>query len=215
VSLDLIHGTPGETADDWERTLDVALGIEPDHLSAYALGIEPGTKLAARVRSGALAEPSADEAADRYLVLSERAAAAGLVGYELSSWARTPRDRCRHNLLYWRDEDWWGIGPGAHSHLGDRRWWNHDALDRWSAAASAGEVPAAGSERLTDEQRSTERVMLGIRLAEGLPLDAVGDPGAIDRAVADGLVRLAGDRVVLTGTGRLLADTVVRALTVG
>ncbi len=215
VSLDLIHGTPGETAADWGRTLDAALALEPDHLSAYALGIEQGTKLAARVRSGALPAPSPDEAAERYEALSSRAEAAGLQWYEVSNWARTPADRCRHNLLYWRDDDWWGVGPGAHSHVGDRRWWNHAGLDDWGRAAVTGEVPAEGFEQLTPEQRSMERVMLGIRLAEGLPLDAVPERGAIDRVVGDGLVGRVGDRLVLTDEGRLLADTVVRALTLG
>ncbi|UDY34385.1 radical SAM family heme chaperone HemW [Dermatobacter hominis] len=214
VSLDLIHGTPGETAADWERTLDAALALAPDHLSAYALGIEPGTKLAARVRSGSLPEPSPDEAADRYEALSARAEAAGLHWYEVSNWARTADDRCRHNLLYWRDDDWWGLGPGAHSHVGDRRWWNHAGLDEWGAAAWAGRVPAAGSEVLDPSQRSMERVMLGIRLAEGLPLDVVPVPGAVAALVDDGLVDVVGDRLVLTQAGRLLADTVVRAVTI-
>jgi oxygen-independent coproporphyrinogen-3 oxidase len=215
ISLDLIHGTPGETAADWDRTIDAAMALAPDHLSAYALGIEPGTRLAARVRSGALAEPSPDEAADRYRALDARASAAGLQWYEVSNWARTPADRCRHNLLYWRDDDWWGIGPGAHSHVADRRWWNHAGIDDWSGAALAGTLPAAGSERLTADQRAMERVMLGVRLAEGLPLRLVPVVDAVDGVIDDGLARRVGDRLVLTDDGRLLADTVVRALTIG
>jgi putative oxygen-independent coproporphyrinogen III oxidase len=221
VSLDLIHGTPGETAADWDRTIDAALSLDPDHLSAYALGVEPGTKLAARVRSGELPEPSPDEAAERYEALAARADAAGLRWYEVSNWARTPGDRCRHNLLYWRDDDWWGIGPGAHSHVGDRRWWNLAGLEEWAETALAGRVPVAGSEVLTSEQRALERVMLGVRLAEGLPLDVVPEPGALPRLVDDGLVVVVERdghgpaRLVLTDRGRLLADTVVRALTIG
>lgn len=211
VSVDLISGTPGETAVDWTRTLDAALALEPDHLSAYSLGIESGTKLAARVRNGTLPEPSPDEAADRYETLAARADAAGLEWYELSNWARTPADRCRHNLLYWRDEDWWGIGPGAHSHVGSRRWWNHTGLDPWSADTLAGHVPAAGSESPTAEEQLTERVMLGMRLAEGIPVGwAV--PGSIDGLVDDGLVTVARDRASLTLQGRLLCDLVVRRL---
>lgn len=220
VSLDLIHGTPGETATDWERTLDVALGLSPDHLSAYALSIEPRTLLAGRVRSGVLALPSPDDAADRYEVLDARADAAGFRWYEVSNWARSSEDRCRHNLLYWNDRDWWGIGPGAHSHIGARRWWNHDGLDAWADAALAGEVPAAGHEVLTEEQRWTERVMLGIRLRDGLSLHDVvqhpgHDPSTIDRVVADGLATVTDGRLALTDEGRLLADTVVRVLTIG
>lgn len=212
VSLDLIHGTPGESAEDWERTVDAALGLRPDHLSAYALGIEPGTKLAARVRSGSLPVPSPDEAAERYELLDSRASAAGLEWYELSNWARTPSDRCRHNLLYWRDDDWWGIGPGAHSHVCDQRWWNHTELDRWSGDAVDQRVPDAGRERLSDEERRTERIMLGIRLAEGIPEDW-SVPGSVDALVGDGLLRRDGrGRVTLTPEGRLLADLVVRRL---
>ncbi len=211
VSLDLIHGTPGESARDWERTLDAALSLEPDHLSAYALGIEPGTRLAARVRTGALAEPSPDQAADRYEVLDAAARAAGLQWYELSNWARTSADRCRHNLLYWRDADWWGIGPGAHSHVGERRWWNHSALDRWSTDALAGTVPVAGTEQRSDDERRTERVMLGMRLAEGIPTDWAAE-GSVASLVDDGLVVLDGDRVRLADRGRLLSDLVVRRL---
>lgn len=211
VSLDLIHGTPGESPEDWERTLDAALALDPDHLSAYALGIEPGTRLAARVRTGALAEPSPDQAANRYEVLDATARAAGLQWYELSNWARTPADRCRHNLLYWHDADWWGVGPGAHSHVGERRWWNHSALDRWSAEALAGTVPVAGTEERTDDERRTERVMLGIRLAEGIPVDWA-DAGSVPALVDDGLVVLDDDRVRLSDRGRLLSDLVVRRL---
>lgn len=211
VSLDLIHGTPGETAADWERTLDVALGLVPDHLSAYALSIEPATKLAVRVREGSLPDPSPDEAADRYEALDAAAAAAGLCWYELSNWARTAGDRCRHNLRYWRDGEWWGIGPGAHSHVGDRRWWNHSGLDAWSHQVLSGEVPSAGEERISTTERRTERIMLGIRLAEGIPMDWAA-PGSLDALVGDDLVTLVGHRVVLTLRGRLLADLVARTL---
>ena len=211
VSLDLISGTPGERPTDWVRTLDAALALEPDHLSAYSLGIERGTKLAARVRNGALPAPSPDEAAERYEVLASRADAAGLKWYEISNWARTPADRCRHNLLYWRDDQWWGIGPGAHSHVDGRRWWNHPGLDAWSTDALAERVPLAGSETPTDDERRTEQIMLGIRLAEGMPSDWAA-PGSLDALIADGLVTTTADRVVLTLHGRLLCDLVVRRL---
>lgn len=211
VSLDLISGTPGERAEDWAKTLDAALALEPDHLSAYSLGIERGTKLAARVRRGELPEPSPDEAAERYEALVERTEQAGLSLYEISNWARTPADRCRHNLLYWRDQHWWGIGPGAHSHVDGRRWWNHSGLDAWSTDALAGNVPMAGSETPTDDERLTEQIMLGVRLAEGIPTDWAA-PGSVDALVDDGLVTNEEDRVVLTLNGRMLCDLVVRRL---
>ncbi len=214
VSLDLIAGTPGETEADWANTVAAALAMHPDHLSAYSLGIEGGTRLAARVRRGDLVEPSPDEAASRYEHLDAAASAAGLSWYEVSNWARTPADRCRHNLGYWRDDDWWGIGPGAHSHVDGRRWWNHSGLDDWSNEALGGRVPAAGSETPTAEERLTEHFMLGIRLAEGISTDRVAD-GSVDSLVDDGLVRrLPGptERIALTLRGRLLADLVVRRL---
>lgn len=211
VSLDLISATPGERRSDWTTTLDGAFALEPDHLSAYSLGIEAGTKLAARVRSGTLPTPSPDEAADRYEVLASRTESAGLSWYEISNWARTPADRCRHNLLYWRDEQWWGVGPGAHSHVGGTRWWNHSALDAWSTDALAGRVPAVGSETPTADERRTEQIMLGVRLVDGIPTDWAA-PGSLDALVDDGLVTVVEGRAVLTLAGRLLCDLVVRRL---
>ncbi len=198
VSLDLIYGTPGETAEDWRATLDAVCATDVDHVSAYALGIEPGTKLAARVRRGELPTPDDDEAADRYLVADELLSAAGFDWYEISNWARSPEARCRHNLLYWRNHNWWGIGPGAHSHLSGTRWWNVDPVEQWSDALLDGAAPAAhvaGFEHLDDEQRRLEDLMLGVRLAEGLALEGRH-----------------GHRLVLTPRGRLLADAVVTRL---
>ncbi|MHB1138952.1 MAG: radical SAM family heme chaperone HemW [Microthrixaceae bacterium] len=205
VSLDLIYGTPGETAEDWRATLDAALSTRVDHVSAYALGIEAGTKLGARVRRGELPRPDDDEAADRYLVADEVLRAAGFDWYEISNWARSPDARCRHNLLYWRNHNWWGIGPGAHSHLSGTRWWNVDPVEQW-ADALFGRGPdttnapgfVGGQEHLDDEQRRLEDLMLGIRLVEGLPLDERSDR-----------------RLVLTPRGRLLADTVAARLAAG
>lgn len=212
VSLDLMHGTPGERPGDWTVTVDAALGTGVDHLSAYALAVEPGTKLAARVRSGELAEPSGDEQADRYLELDRRCAEAGLAWYELSNWARTEDARCRHNLLYWRDQHWFGVGPGAHSHVGALRWWNHTGLAAWWDPLAEGRSPAAGSERVDAAGRRLERLMLGIRLSEGVAPAAVDRPDQLDALVDEGLVRVAGGRIVLRRRGRLLADAVVRRL---
>jgi len=214
VSLDLIYGTPGESVPDWEASLDAALACEPDHLSAYSLIVEDGTALARRVRRGELPMPDEDDLADKYLLADERLAAAGLEWYEVSNWARDAAARCRHNLGYWRGADWWGVGPGAHSHVGGVRWWNvkHPAAyaDRLAADAS----PAHARELLDEETRRVERVLLELRLSEGLDLsvlDASGRravPGVVDR----GLAVIDGERVVLTREGRLLADGVVRAV---
>ena len=215
VSLDLIYGTPGECADDWAGSLEAALAAEPDHLSAYALTVEPGTALAARVRRGALPAPDPDEAADRYLAAEAALGAAGLAWYEISNWAASAQARCRHNLGYWGGGDWWGVGPGAHSTVGPARWVNERRPARWAARLAAGERPAAAVEALSPEVRRFERVMLGVRLAEGLERSALSPAGdaAAQRLAADGLLEAGPDRVRLTLEGRLKADAVVRALT--
>ncbi len=212
VSLDLIHGTPGERIADWDATLHAAIASGVDHVSAYALSIEPGTKLAARVRTGELPRPSDDEAADRYVAADTALRAAGFEWYELSNWARSAAARSRHNLLYWRNHHWWGIGPSAHSHVAGRRWWNHARPDTWTDALTAGERPEAGSELIDDRTRRIESLMLGIRLAEGVALDAVPAPDSVPALVGDGLVEWHDERLVLTLRGRLLADHVVRSL---
>lgn len=216
VSLDLIYGTPGETPADFEASLTAAVSAGVDHVSAYALGIESGTKLAARVKSGALPQPSDDEAADRYATADDLLSAAGFEWYEISNWSRGVEGRSRHNLLYWANSNWWGVGPGAHSHLSGIRWWNVNHPDLWSApllgADESGHV--AGHEVLDRRQRRLEHVMLGIRLANGLEIDDEIDLGSVSALVDEGLVTVAGgDRLVLTRRGRLLADHVVDRLT--
>jgi putative oxygen-independent coproporphyrinogen III oxidase len=217
VSLDLIYGTPGETDDDLRRSLDAVLAAEVDHVSGYALIVEDGTALARRIRRGELAAPDDDVAADRYELVDDVLTEAGYHWYEVSNWARSAAARCRHNLGYWRDSDWWGAGPGAHSHVGGVRWWNVKHPARYAALLAAGRSPETGREELTAEQRQAERVMLRVRLAEGLPVRWLAGPGrsAAARAADDGLVvpgELTAGRVVLTRRGRLLADAVVRAL---
>ena len=214
VSLDLIYGTPGESDDDWRASLDAALAAEPDHLSAYALIVEPGTRLAAQVTRGALPAPDDDVLADRYELADAVLSAAGLRWYEVSNWARSPAGACRHNLGYWRGGDWWGLGPGAHSHVGGVRWWNVLHPNAYAARLADGASPAAGRELLDAETRRVERVMLELRLADGLSLDLLDDAGraAAEQATADGLATLDADRLRLTLRGRLLADAVVRAL---
>jgi oxygen-independent coproporphyrinogen-3 oxidase len=218
VSVDLIYGTPGESLDDWRRSLETAVALEPDHISAYALVVEQGTKLAAQVRRGLVAMPEDDDEADKYELADAVLADAGFGWYEVSNWARTEQTRCRHNIAYWAGTNWWGVGPGAHSHVGGVRWWNVKHPSAYAARLGAEVSPAQGRESLTDEQRHDERVLLGTRLVEGLPVDDLrpGGRGAVATLIADGLIdgaaAVARGRVVLTRRGRLLADTVVHRL---
>jgi putative oxygen-independent coproporphyrinogen III oxidase len=217
VNLDLIYATPGETDDDLRASLDAVLDARVDHVSAYALIVEDGTALARRVARGELPAPDDDVAAARYELVDDRLSAAGLRWYEVSNWASSPAAACRHNLGYWLDGDWWGLGPGAHSHLAGTRWWNTKHPARYAAQLADGGSPEAGREELTAAQRRTERVMLRLRLASGLPLDLLDGAGAAaaERAAADGLLALDDGRAVLTRRGRLLADAVVRDLLEG
>jgi oxygen-independent coproporphyrinogen-3 oxidase len=214
VSLDLIYGTPGESIHDWEASLDAALACRPDHVSAYSLIVEDGTALARRVRRGELPMPDEDDLADKYLLTDERLGAAGLEWYEVSNWARDDAARCRHNLGYWRGADWWGAGPGAHSHVGGVRWWNVKHPAAYADRVTAGDSPAHAREVLDAETRRVERVLLELRLREGLPLDVLDGTGrvAVPEVVERGLALQADDRLVLTRQGRLLADGVVREL---
>jgi putative oxygen-independent coproporphyrinogen III oxidase len=214
VSLDLIYGTPGETREQWATSLETALACEPDHVSAYSLIVEPGTALARRVRRGEVAQVDDDDLADKYLMTDERLSAAGFEWYEVSNWARTDEGRCRHNLGYWHGDDWWGAGPGAHSHLDGTRWWNVRHPAEYARRLADGRSPESGREVLGPVERHVEDVMLRMRLRDGLPAstllqgEAARAPGLVDR----GLLTSEGDRWVLTGQGRLLADAVVREL---
>ncbi len=215
VSLDLIYGTPGETAEDWSLTLDAALAAGPDHVSAYGLEIEPGTALAARVRRGELPPPDGDAMADRQAEADAAFSAAGLHWYEVANHAAGAEARCRHNLGYWRSHEWWGIGPGAHSNVGGRRSWNVRHPSAYARRLAAGASPEAGSETLDAETRRFERIMLEVRLADGLDLGLLSPAGAraAQRLARDGALELRDGRAVLTLHGRLTADAVVRDLT--
>jgi len=217
VNLDLIYGTPGERADDFRASLAAAVDAGADHVSAYSLIVEDGTALAAKVRRGDIAQPSDDVAADRYLMAEEILSGAGLNWYEVSNWAATEQARCRHNLLYWRGGDWWGFGPGAHSHIAGVRWWNVKHPARYSQRLKQGQSPAQGREILTEDQRYVEDVMLRVRLAEGMPIASLQPTGAeaIPHIAAAGLLdtdALSTGTVLLTLRGRLLADAVIRDL---
>ncbi|MEU6262093.1 radical SAM family heme chaperone HemW [Saccharopolyspora shandongensis] len=217
VNLDLIYGTPGETDDDLRASLDTVLSTGVDHVSAYALIVEDGTAMARKVRRGELPMPDDDVLADRYELIDGVLGEAGLGWYEVSNWARDDAARCRHNLGYWQGGDWWGAGPGAHSHVGGVRWWNVKHPARYAAVLAEGASPAAGRERLDAEDRRIERIMLELRLATGLPVAALDEQGrvAAKQAAADGLLEredLTAGRCVLTDRGRLLADGVVQRL---
>jgi oxygen-independent coproporphyrinogen-3 oxidase len=223
VNLDLIYGTPGETAEDLRKSLDAVLEAGVDHVSAYALIVEEGTALARRIARGELSSPDDDILADRYEQLDRTLSGAGLHWYEVSNWATEPKAWCQHNLGYWQGADWWGAGPGAHSHVGGVRWWNVKHPARYAELLARGTSPAAARESLTSEDRHLERVMLQLRLVDGLPVDILTPEAQKEahQAAAEGLLdeaALAGvnghfGRCVLTLRGRLLADAVVRRLT--
>ncbi len=218
TSVDLIYGTPGESAADWRASLEAVVALAPDHVSAYALVVEEGTRLAVRVRRGEVPAPQDDDEAEKYELAEEVLTDAGYRWYEVSNWAREDAARCRHNEGYWGDGAWWGVGPGAHSHVGGVRWWNVKHPGTYAARLTDRLSPGAGREELTDRQRYDERVLLGVRVRDGLALDALDAPGrqAVAGLVADRLLdgpaAVRDRRAVLTLRGRLLADAVVRRL---
>ena len=215
VSVDLIYGSPGETLGQWRESVDAALALAPDHISAYALIVEEGTKLARQISRGERPAPDDDLVAEMYELADRNFTSAGYAWYELSNWSTRPETRSRHNLAYWASQDWWGFGPGAHSHIGGVRWWNVKHPAAYAERVLAGESPAAGREQLTAEAARMERLLLTSRLSTGAELDGV-DSNAVAELIADGLIdgrdALRG-RAVLTLRGRMLADVVARRLT--
>jgi len=213
VSVDLIYGTPGESMASWQGSLQAALDLGVDHISCYALTVEPSTAMGRRLAAGQLPPIDQDDQAAKYELADQLLSQRGLEWYEISNWAR-PGHECRHNLGYWTGGNWWGIGPGAHGAIGSRRYWNLRHPSDHAAALAAGRRPVEDTEVVAGQAARLERIMLGLRLSQGLPQAAV-DPKATDgigQLRADGLVTLPGDRIVLTLKGRLLADTVTRAL---
>lgn len=213
VNLDLIYGTPGESDEDLRQSVEAALSVGVDHVSAYALVVEDGTALARRVNRGEIARPDDDVLAHRYELLDGWLSAAGLRWYEVSNWSRRDGE-CRHNLGYWNGGQWWGAGPGAHSFVGDIRWWNVKHPLTYAERLGRDQDPVADFERLDRRDRHVEEVLLCIRLRDGLPVTALTAPEQqrAANAVTDGLLTRHGDRLVLTDRGRLLADSVVRQL---
>jgi putative oxygen-independent coproporphyrinogen III oxidase len=217
INLDLIYGSPKETDADWQLSLDSAIAAGPDHMSAYALIVEEGTALARQVARGIVPAPDDDVLADRYVQADETLRAAGFDWYEVSNWARTEQAQCAHNMLYWRNHNWWGIGPGAHSHIGGVRWWNVKHPASYAQRLAAAVSPAAGRETLGPESRAMERIMLAVRLREGIGTAELSAHGLIraQEAVGRQLIERPEwerGRIVLTQRGRLLADAVVRDL---
>lgn len=226
ASVDLIYGTPGESLDDWRRSLDAVLDMEPGHVSAYALVVEEGTRMGAAVARGELPTPDPDDEAAKYEAADAALGGAGYRWYEISNFAKPgPGEEgvpahelaraSRHNLAYWRDHDWWGFGPGAHSHVGRYRWWNVKHPGAHAGRLRAGLSPAAAGEVLDEESRALERVMLAVRTSQGIGIDEVPEPRAFAGLIADGLVDPAAalrGRILLTLRGRLLADRATREL---
>jgi oxygen-independent coproporphyrinogen-3 oxidase len=220
TSLDLIFGAPGESLSQWEKTIRQVIELDPGHLSAYSLIVEPGTKLARQINSGELTEPDEDLQADKYELADKLLAEAGYSWYEISNWSKTEDLKSNHNLAYWSGQDWWGYGPGAHSHLGSVRWWNHKHPLSYANLLEKKISPAAGRERLDLETAALERILLESRTSAGMSIEQIkklqpGSELAISQLIADGLIEgsqaIAG-KLLLTLKGRLLADAVVRAL---
>lgn len=214
INLDVIYGTPGESMADLDTTLEAVLATEVDHVSAYSLIVEPGTAMARKVRRGELPMPDDDDLADRYERIDAALSQVGFSWYEVSNWAK-PGGQCRHNMLYWRDGNWWGAGPGAHSHLDGTRFYNVKHPARYAVTISGGELPVKDSEGLTAEDRHTEKIMLGLRLAEGIDASLLGED-ELDKArrqAEAGMVEFVsvdgGQRIQLTNRGRLLADAII------
>ena len=217
----LTLGGPQRSSSPLEPRVDLCDGLDEPLLAGLDAGgercadLQPGTALAARVRRGELPIPGGDAMADRQAEADVAFEAAGLTWYEVANHAATPAARCAHNLGYWHSQDWWGIGPGAHSHLDGRRWWNVKHPSAYARRLAEGASPAAGGEELDAATRRFERIMLEVRLAEGLELALLSPAGrrAAERLAADGALELTADRAVLTLHGRLTADAVVRDLT--
>jgi len=214
ISVDLIYGTPGESLEDWRETVTTALSLDIDHISAYALIVEGGTKLAAQIKRGDLTMPDDDLMADMYLLVDQLCQDKGLSWYELSNWSK-PHHECRHNIAYWENKNWWGLGPGAHSHIDGKRFWNVKHPTAYKQKLFTAETPVAESEVLTPDQIAVESIMLRIRMCEGLEIGTLtnGQIEKLDTYRSNGYLDLLDNHLVLTATGRLIADRIVREIT--
>jgi oxygen-independent coproporphyrinogen-3 oxidase len=220
TSVDLIYGAPGESMEQWQTSVEAALDLGTDHISAYALIVEPATKLARQIASGEKPEPDEDLQADKYEWLDSTLAGSGFEWYELSNWSRGKDLVSRHNIAYWQGRDWWGFGPGAHSHVAGRRWSNVKHPTSYAKLLSEGSIPSIDGENLTDTEILEERAMLELRLRSGLEIGTLKQLNAevskpVSELVAEGLldgVSAVQGRAALTLKGRLLADFVLRKL---
>ncbi|MDO4241250.1 MAG: radical SAM family heme chaperone HemW [Microbacteriaceae bacterium] len=221
VSVDLIYGSPGETLAQWQQSLEAAISYEPDHISAYALIVEEGTKMAGQISRGELSLPDDDTHADMYELADKLLGEAGFTWYEISNWARGENQRSRHNLAYWLGHDWWGFGPGAHSHIGGVRWWNVKHPAAYAQRIAQGITPAHAREILDTETRRTERLLLETRIFTGLPVSVLNEreKHAIPQLLASELIKPAPlfqqQRLIPTLRGRLIADTLIATLIAG
>lgn len=213
-SVDLIYGAPGESLEDWRASLEAAIALEAGHVSAYGLQVEEGTKMGVQVRRGELPAPDPDVLADKYELADDILSAAGYHWYEVSNWAK-PGKESEHNRAYWTNANWWGFGPGAHSHVDGSRFWNIKHPIAYAGKLAAGELSIGGGETLSHYEQQEEGIMLGIRLKEGIVIPENTSSEVVAQLIGDGLIdgraALSG-RIQLTRRGRLLADTVIRAL---
>ena len=211
INLDMIYGTPSETVEDLQKTLDAVLATQVDHVSAYSLIVEEGTRLFNAVKRGAIPMPDDDDMADKYELIDATLAGAGFEWYEVSNWAQ-PGGECRHNLAYWRSTNWWGIGPGAHSHVNGVRWWNKKHPTSWTQDLASGNSPAQAREVIDSESVLVEKVMLKLRLREGMKIADLPDASLVEAEVESGLLEIHNGHAVLTPRGRLVADGVIHRL---
>jgi oxygen-independent coproporphyrinogen-3 oxidase len=216
ISVDLIYGTPGESLADWQLSIDAALALPINHISAYALIVEDGTKLANAIKRGEIENVDDDLMAEKYLLADQAFTAAGFTWYELSNWSKSG-GQSEHNIAYWMNKNWWGVGPGAHSHLNGLRWWNVKHPNLYKSKISGNESPKLDQEMLEPMQIESERLMLSIRLPSGISKDSLSseqvktlepylDSGALD------LDKWGAGSVSLSLTGRLIADRIVREI---
>jgi len=216
ISVDLIYGTPGESISDWQTSIDAALSLPITHISAYALIVEEGTKLAAQIKRGQVNPVDDDLAAEKYLIADQAFTSAGFDWYELSNWAK-PNSASKHNLAYWLGDNWWGAGPGAHSHLNGRRFWNVKHPNLYKEKIESNQSPIAGSESLEELQRESERLMLSLRLPTGVAKKTLNEQQLLELSeyVESGHLDQSNwneGRATLTVDGRLIADRILRQI---
>ena len=216
ISVDLIYGTPGESLSDWQTSINAALTLPITHISAYALIVEEGTKLAAQIKRGEVAQVDDDLTAEKYLVADKAFTAAGFEWYELSNWAKSG-SLSKHNLAYWLGDNWWGAGPGAHSHLNGKRFWNVKHPNLYKERVLANQSPVADSEVLEELQIESERLMLSLRLPSGVDKQSLNELqlAELSSYVESGHLDQANwnqGRATLTLDGRLIADRILRQI---